>query len=370
MERNVEYCVRSGFDFAKRMLQDFFDKTSISISLDEEEFQEGASVLKKIEKDFSERNLRAYMREDDLKIRLNKKILEKEYESLSIPLKEFYYAWSAYITSYFYPYTFLLEFTNYGRNLREKLRNSYSRGKMEEDVKREVESIRRWFSGIGFWAETKVGENLPFANIFSEKIRIVEEGMLEFLDESEGFKFCTMLERKAKESFVEEYKKKSVVAEAIKYVDKLEEDFSFGLEKLMIKIKKGEMDIEEIFSPVKIFIVEPQVEEIHKNYLELTKNIITRNWSIVKRDMEELCNNLEKMGEDELFEKGLNLISSIEREFGEVSGLESGKMYIEDLLKNQATQPIYSGLREWLLDVEKFCRKFGERRIKEFYSSG
>lgn len=368
MERDVEFYVKSGFNFAKGMLEKLFDKTSISISINEEEFQEGANALKRIEKDFSEKNLRAYMREDDLKIRLNKKVLEKEYESFSLPLKEFYYTWSAYITSYFYPYSFFLEFTNYGKNLREKIRSSYLKGKMEEDVKREVESIRRWFSGIGFWAETKIEENLPSASIFSEIIRVVKEGekVLEYLEDSDGFKFCNILERKAKESFIEEYKKKAIVAEAIKYADKMEENFPFGLEKLMIKIKKGEMGVEEIFSPgIKLFIVEPQVDEIYKNYLELTKNILTRNWSIFKRDMEKVCSNLEKMGEDELSERGLEIIFLIEKEFSEAMGLESGKMYIEDLLKNQESKPIYLGLREWLLDVESFCRKFGEWRIKE-----
>ncbi|MFH7882632.1 MAG: hypothetical protein QW140_02860, partial [Candidatus Aenigmatarchaeota archaeon] len=268
----------------------------------------------------------------------------------------------------FFPIGFFLESTNYGKSLREKLNRAYLTGKIEEEDMREVENIRRWFSGIGFWAEIKVGENLDFANIFYEKIRVVKEGerILEYLDESNGFKLCSILERKARESFLEDYKKKTIITEAIKYIDKLEENFPFGLEKLMIKIKKGEMGIEEIFSStIKFFIVEPQVEDIYKSYLELTKDILTRNWSIVKREMGDLCDNLEKVGEDELSEKGLEIISLIEKEFGEEKGLESGKMYIDDLLKNPSTQPIYSCLREFLLDIESFCKKFEERRIKE-----
>lgn len=364
MENDVEYYVRSGFEFAKEFLKDFFGKTSVSISIDENDFLNRLNEVKRLSKNFLENRVRAYMREDDLKIRINKMVLEKEFKNYSIPIKDFYYNWSAYITSYFYPYTFFLEYTNSGKELRERLSKIYSTGIIEEESLRKVENLRRLFSGMGFWAELKISEHLPYRNIFLEKIRVKDDERIGELDESNGFKFCNMLEKKARESFLDNFKRRAIIAEAIKYIDKEGEDFSFGLEKLMIKIDKGKMNIEEIFSGVKLFVVEPQVKEVKDSLFELTKDILTRNWSIVKRKMENLCEKLEEIGEVDLYENGLEIISAIDKEFGEEKGFEKGKMYIEDLLNNPARRPIYFGLREWLMEVEEFCEKVGKYLLK------
>ena len=373
MERNFEY-VREGFNFARRILEEFFDRVSLSISLDKDDFETGINLLRKLDKNFSKEGIRGYMMEDDLRIRINEELIEREAELMQIPEREFFGIWSAYLTSFFYPYAWFLQSTSYGKKLRERISESYSRERMSNEFKSELKSVREWFTGVGLWAEWKIGQELYYPHhdfrSFWEKIRTLKEDgkIVGYLDELKGFKFCNFLEREAKASTLEEYKKKTVIAEAIRYVDKTEPDFLLGLEKLRKRIEKREMQIEEIFSPMPIkefLFPTTQVEEMFKMYVEFNNERTIKPWNIVRRKMEEICNSLDEFGETELCEKGRGLISLIQKEFEEVGGIEAGRMYIDDLLKRPSSQPIYESLREWLIDMNHFFERFKGKRISE-----
>jgi len=361
----VEYYIKEGFDFAKGILKDFFGKNSLSITSSVDDFENGLRILKRVEGDFSEKGLRAYLLESDLKIRINPKNIEEK----GMTLRESFGIWSAYITAFFYPYASFCENTIYGRSLREKILRSYERGGMEEELKREVKSIRRLFSEIGLWAEKKVGEEIFYPShsfsYFWNEIRTVrdERGILEYLDESKGFNLCNIIERKAKNSFLEEYKKKEAIMEVIKYVDKLEENFLFGFEKVVRELERGEIGIEEIFEPGRIFIPTPQTKEAYKIYFELSRDIITKPWDYVKLRMNDLCEELDLLGEEALKERGKELINFIDEELGRMKGIEKGKFYIFDLSENPASKKVYELLREWLINVDACLKKLTSKVV-------
>lgn len=368
MERDFEY-VREGFNFAMRILEDYFDRISLSISLDKDDFRSGINLLKNIDKDFSEKGLRGYMMENDLRIRMNGEIIERDAELLQIPRRELFSIWSAYLTSFFYPYAWFLQFTEHGREMKSRISESYSREIMENELKNEVRNLREWFTGVGLWAEEKVGQELLYPHHdfedFWKRISAVKVDGDIYLDELKGFKFCKFLEKLGDLSPLEGYRKKMIVAEAMRYVDKTEEDFLIGLERLRKKLERREIRVEEIFGfPIKKSIsFSPQLNEILGLYTEFNKEKTIKPWNIVKRKMEDICEKLDEFGEVELSEKGKELISFIQKEFEEVGGIESGKMYIDDLLKRPDSIPIYEKLREWLIDMDQFFERFSEKHF-------